>query len=92
MSHGTPSHSTRFDIDAEKEIEQGIVYGGLWGMFLQFHSDSEGAIPHQLSRHATAHAASKRQYRRVNSLIAFMHAVDYLCPWQECKAKKVKAV
>ena len=48
-------------------------------MFLQFHSDSEGAIPHQLSRHATAHAVSKRQYRRVNSLIAFMHAVDYLC-------------
>ena len=78
MSHGTRRHSTRFNIDAEKEIEQGIVYGGLWGMFLQFHSDSEDAIPHQLSRHATAHAVSKRQYRRVNSLIAFMHAVDYL--------------
>ena len=91
MSHGTPSHSTRFNIDAEKEIEQGIVYGGLWGMFLQFHSDSEGAIPHQLSRHATAHAVSKRQYRRVNSLIAFMHAVDYLYLWQEGKAKKVEA-
>ena len=85
------SHGTRFDIDAEKEIEQGIVYGGLWGMFLQFHSDSEGAIPHQLSRHATAHAVSKRQYRRVNSLIAFMHAVDYLYLWQEGKAKKVEA-
>ena len=91
MSHGTPSHSTRFDIDAEKEIEQGIVYGGLWGMFLQFHSDSEDAIPHQLSRHATAHAVSKRQYRRVNSLIAFMHAVDYLSLWQEGKAEKAKA-
>lgn len=90
-SHGTRRHSTRFNIDAEKEIEQGIVYGGLWGMFLQFHSDSEDAIPHQLSRHATAHAVSKRQYRRVNSLIAFMHAVDYLCPWQEGKAEKAKA-
>ena len=91
MSHGTRRHSTRFNIDAEKEIEQGIVYGGLWGMFLQFHSDSEDAIPHQLSRHATAHAVSKRQYRRVNSLIAFMHAVDYLCLWQEGKAEKAKA-
>ena len=91
MSHGTPSHSTRFNIDAEKEIEQGIVYGGLWGMFLPFHSDSKDAIPHQLSRHATAHAVSKRQYRRVNSLIAFMHAVDYLCLWQEGKAEKAKA-
>lgn len=91
MSHGTRRHSTRFNIDAEKEIEQGIVYGGLWGMFLQFHSDSEDAIPHQLSRHATAHAVSKRQYRRVNSLIAFMHAVDYLSLWQEGKAEKAKA-
>lgn len=91
MSYGTRRHSTRFKIDAEKEIEQGIVYGGLWGMFLQFHSDSEDAIPHQLSRHATAHAVSKRQYRRVNSLIAFMHAVDYLCLWQEGKAEKAKA-
>ena len=91
MSHSTRRHSTRFNIDAEKEIEQGIVYGGLWGMFLQFDSDSEDAIPHQLSRHATAHAVSKRQYRRVNSLIAFMHAVDYLSLWQEGKAEKAKA-
>jgi len=84
------SHGRRYNMDV-KEIEQGLVYGGLWGMFLQFKPDDETEIPYQLSRHATTHAVSKRQYRRVNSLIAFMHAVDYLCLWQEGKAKKVEA-
>ena len=84
------SHGTRYNMNV-KEIEQGLVYGGLWGMFLQFKPDDETEIPYQLSRHATTHAVSKRQYRRVNSLIAFMHAVDYLCLWQEGKIKERKA-
>lgn len=63
-------------------ISRGIVYGGLWGVFLQFRAD-RGPIPSRFSRHASAHAVSTTQYTLTNSVIAFMHVVAYLYLWQE---------
>ncbi|WP_314451681.1 hypothetical protein [uncultured Microbacterium sp.] len=42
----------------------------------------DDAIPRAFSRHATAHGVSRRQYTRVNSLIALMNATALLC-WLE---------
>ena len=63
-------------------ISRGIVYGGLWGVFLQFRTDRD-PIPSRVSRHASAHAVSTTQYTLTNSVIAFMHVVAYLYLWQE---------
>lgn len=63
-------------------ISRGIVYGGLWGVFLKFRTDRD-PIPSRFSRHASAHAVSTTQYTLTNSVIAFMHVVAYLRLWQE---------
>ena len=63
-------------------ISRGIVYGGLWGVFLRFRTDRD-PIPSRFSRHASAHAVSTTQYTLTNSVIAFMHVVAYLYLWQE---------
>lgn len=63
-------------------ISRGIVYGGLWGVFLRFRADRD-PIPSRFSRHASAHAVSTTQYTLTNSVIAFMHVAAYLYLWQE---------
>lgn len=63
-------------------ISRGIVYGGLWAVFLKFRTDRD-PIPSRFSRHASAHAVSTTQYTLTNSVIAFMHVVAYLHLWQE---------
>ena len=63
-------------------ISRGIVYGGLWGVFLKFRTERD-PIPSRFSRHASAHAVSTAQYTLTNSVIAFMHVVAYLYLWQE---------
>lgn len=60
-------------------IRRCIVYGGLRDVFSHFPPDDETRIPSKLSRHASAHAVSAKQYTLTNSLIAFMHVVAYLC-------------
>lgn len=72
-------------------IHRCIVYGGLRGVFSHFPPDDETRIPSKLSRHASAHAVSAKQYTLTNSLIAFMHVVAYLCLWQEGETEKAKA-
>ena len=67
-----------------------IVYGGLRDVFSHFPPDDETRIPSKLSRHASAHAVSAKQYTLTNSLIAFMHVVAYLCLWQEGETEKAE--
>lgn len=71
-------------------IHRCIVYGGLRGVFSHFPPDDETRIPSKLSRHASAHAVSAKQYTLTNSLIAFMHVVAYLCLWQEGETEKAE--
>ena len=72
-------------------IHRCVVYSGLRGVFSHFPPDDEAKIPSKLSRHASAHAVSAKQYTLTNSLIAFMHVVAYLCLWQEGETEKAKA-
>ena len=73
-------------------IHRCIVYGGLRGVFSHFPPDDETRIPSKLSRHASAHAVSAKQYTLTNSLIAFMHVVAYLCLWQEGETEKAEII
>lgn len=71
-------------------IHRCIVYGGLRGVFSHFPPDDETRIPSKLSRHASAHAVSAKQYTLTNSLIAFMHVVADLCLWQKRETEKAE--
>ena len=63
-----------------------VVLGGIWGAFGQFWPENGEQIPRNFSRHASAHGVSRRQYSRINALLALMHvtaplkllSVDYI--------------
>jgi hypothetical protein len=68
---------TRLNID-DYPIRVAIVLGGIWGSFGQFWTNNGDPIPRKFTRHGSAHGVSRRQYSRINSLIALMHVVSLL--------------
>jgi hypothetical protein len=67
----------RFNID-DAPMRVGIVLGGIWGAHGEYWPSNGDKIPTNFSRHASAHAVSKRQYSRINAAIAFMHVTALL--------------
>ena len=67
----------RFSLD-EYPIRVAIVLGGIWGAHGEYWPNNGDPIPRNFSRHASAHAVSKRQYSRINALLALMHVVALL--------------
>jgi len=67
-------------------LRSAVVLGGIWGAFGQFWPENGDHVPRNFSRHASAHGVSRRQYSRINALLALMHvtallkllSVDYL--------------
>ncbi|WP_159080340.1 hypothetical protein [Nocardia suismassiliense] len=59
-------------------LRSAIVFGGIWGSYTRFFEDQGDKIPHRFSRHASAHGVSKRQYSRINAVVAVMHTTAYL--------------
>ena len=55
-----------------------IVIGGIWGSHAEYRPYRGDTIPYRYSRHASAHGVSRRQYSRVNAVIALMHVVALL--------------
>ena len=55
-----------------------IVLGGIWGAHGEYWPEKGHAIPRNFSRHASAHGVSRRQYSRINALLALMHVVGLL--------------
>ena len=55
-----------------------IVLGGIWGSYGEFWPSNGDVIPREFSRHGSAHGVSRRQYSRINSLLALMHVVSLL--------------
>lgn len=55
-----------------------VVIGGIWGSHGEYRPLRGDAIPRRYSRHASAHGVSRRQYSRVNAVIALMHVVGLL--------------
>ena len=67
----------RLDID-DYPLRVAIVLGGIWGSHGQFWPSKGDKIPRKYSRHGSAHGVSRRQYSRINALLALMHVVSLL--------------
>lgn len=67
----------RLDIDGYP-LRVAIVLGGIWGAHGEFWPDNGDKIPRGYSRHGSVHGVSRRQYSRVNAVLALMHVVSLL--------------
>ncbi|WP_404439048.1 hypothetical protein LG322_06725 [Microbacterium aerolatum] len=65
-------------------LASALVLGALWANYRSYEG-GKAPIPRELSRHATAHDVSKRQYSKINALIAVMLATSLLC-WLDRRA------
>ena len=68
---------TRLLID-DLPMRAAVVFGGIWGSHTEFWALRGDAIPRGYTRHASAHGVSRRQYSRINAVIALMHVTAYL--------------
>ncbi|WP_133733815.1 hypothetical protein [Nocardia ignorata] len=71
------SQKDRLDLD-DLPVRASIVFGGIWGSFTEFWASRGDVVPRGYSRHASAHAVGKRQYSRINAVIAVMHVTAYI--------------
>lgn len=63
----------------EYPLREALVFGGIWGSYAEYWPNGVSQnIPRRYTRHATAHAVSKEQYTKINSLIAIMHVTAFL--------------
>jgi hypothetical protein len=56
-------------------VRVAIVLGGIWGAHGEYWPNRGDKIPRAFSRHGSAHGVSRRQYSRINAVIALMHVV-----------------
>lgn len=54
------------------------MLGGIWGAHGEFWPDKGDKIPRSYSRHGSVHGVSRRQYSRINAVLALMHVVSLL--------------
>jgi hypothetical protein len=59
-------------------IRLALVFGGIWGSYSEYWASKGDPIPRRYTRHASAHGVSRRQYTRLNAVIALMHVVGLL--------------
>jgi hypothetical protein len=67
----------RLSVDAFS-LRRAIVLGGIWGAFGEYWPTQGDPIPTKFSRHASAHAVTRRQFSRLNATIALMHVTSLL--------------
>lgn len=67
----------RLDIDGYP-LRVAIVLGGIWGAHGEFWPENGDKVPRAYSRHGTVHGVSRRQYSRINAVLALMHVVSIL--------------
>ena len=67
----TRKKGSRLDID-EYELQTALVLAPAWRAYARFWREEGDPIPYQFARNASAHAVSRRQYSRVNAVIALM--------------------
>lgn len=67
----------RLNID-DYPLRVAIVLGGIWGSHGQFWPSKGDKVPRKYSRHGSTHGVSRRQYSRINALLALMHVVSLL--------------
>jgi hypothetical protein len=67
----------RLSID-DLPMRAAMVFGGIWGSHTEFWQSRGDVIPREFTRHGSAHAVSRRQYSRINAVIALMHITAYI--------------
>jgi hypothetical protein len=67
----------RLEIDAYP-FREAIVLGGIYGGHLPFDADSGEPPPRVFSRHGSVHGVSRRQYTKVNAVLAVMQVTALL--------------
>jgi hypothetical protein len=68
---------TRMNI-YDHQVRVANVLGGIWGSYGEFWPSNGDKIPRRYSRHGSAHGGSRRQYSRINSLLALIHVVSLI--------------
>lgn len=68
---------TRFSID-DLPLRAAVVFGGIWGSHTEFWASRGDAIPRGYTRHGSVHGVSRRQYSRINAVVALMHVTAYV--------------
>jgi hypothetical protein len=68
---------TRLSID-DLPMRAAMVFGGIWGSHTEFWQSRGDSIPREFTRHGSAHAVSRRQYSRINAVVALMHVTAYI--------------
>lgn len=68
---------TRISIN-DLPMRAAMVFGGIWGSHTEFWQSRGDSIPREFTRHGSAHAVSRRQYSRINAVIAAMHVTAYI--------------
>lgn len=63
----------------EVGIKLALVLGGVWAIHGKYWPNRNSSVPTKLSRHASVHAVSRRQYSRVNSVLALCHVTSLIC-------------
>ena len=67
----------RLSID-DLPMRAAMVFGGIWGSHTEFWQNRGDSIPREFTRHGSAHGVSRRQYSRINAVIALMHVTAYI--------------
>jgi len=62
----------------EFSVKRTLVLGAIWASYLHFRPNAAAKIPRALSRHASAHGVSRKQYTRANAVIALGHVTGLL--------------
>jgi hypothetical protein len=67
----------RLSID-DLPMRAAMVFGGIWGSHTEFWPSTGQSVPREFTRHGSAHAVSRKQYSRINAVIALMHVTAYI--------------
>jgi hypothetical protein len=68
----------RLDYEQQYTLRAAITWGGVHGAYGQYWPDKGDSIPRHFRRHGSAHGVSRRQYSRINAVIALMHVTAVL--------------
>lgn len=68
---------SRLSID-DLPMRAAMVFGGIWGSHTEFWPSAGQSVPREFTRHGSAHAVSRKQYSRINAVIALMHVTAYI--------------
>ncbi|HEY0448216.1 hypothetical protein [Actinophytocola sp.] len=64
-------NGNRLDIDSFS-ARLGLTMAPVWRGYAEYWLDKGDRVPYSFTRHASAHAVSKRQYSRINAVVAIM--------------------